>query len=135
MYFGTGDAVPEDLKSRAAVARRARAKTNRSAACETCPALKRGCMILPPRVDERPRALVRFEEVAADGPQFTIQREKRLRHQSHRSCIGHCCAAWRELAHPLPNVCEDSSAVSLELQIPLNGIQAGNPEAAATCSE
>lgn len=39
MYFGTGDAVPEDLKSRAAAARRARAKTNRSAACGTCPSL------------------------------------------------------------------------------------------------
>jgi hypothetical protein len=39
MYFGTGDAVPEDLKSRAAAARRARAKTNRSAACKTCPSL------------------------------------------------------------------------------------------------
>ena len=33
MYFGTGDAVPTDLTSHAAAARRARAKANRSAAC------------------------------------------------------------------------------------------------------
>ncbi len=39
MYFGTGDAVPADLTSRAAAARRARAEANRSAACETCPSL------------------------------------------------------------------------------------------------
>ena len=37
MYFGTGDAVPADLTSRAAAARRARVEANRSAACETCP--------------------------------------------------------------------------------------------------
>jgi transposase InsO family protein len=37
MYFGTGDAVPADLTSGAAAARRARAEANRSAACETCP--------------------------------------------------------------------------------------------------
>ena len=37
MYFGTGDAVPADLRSRAAAARRARVEANRSAACETCP--------------------------------------------------------------------------------------------------
>jgi putative transposase len=36
MYFGTGDAVPVDLATRAADARRARAKANRSAACGTC---------------------------------------------------------------------------------------------------
>jgi transposase InsO family protein len=36
-YFGTGDAVPADLKSRAAVARRARVEANRSASCATCP--------------------------------------------------------------------------------------------------
>src|SRR5713101_7494891 len=39
MYFGTGDAVPADLRSRAAAARRARAKANRSAACGTCPSI------------------------------------------------------------------------------------------------
>jgi putative transposase len=39
MYFGTGDAVPVDLRSRASAARRARAEANRSASCETCPSL------------------------------------------------------------------------------------------------
>ena len=39
MYFGTGDAVPADLTSRAAAARQARAEANRSAPCETCPSL------------------------------------------------------------------------------------------------
>ena len=39
MYFGTGDAVPADLTSRAAAARRARGKANRSASCETYPSL------------------------------------------------------------------------------------------------
>src|SRR5262249_25226286 len=38
MYFGTGNAVPADLTTRAAAARRARVKANRSAGCETCPA-------------------------------------------------------------------------------------------------
>ena len=37
MYFGTGDAVPADLASHAATARRARVEANRSAACVTCP--------------------------------------------------------------------------------------------------
>jgi putative transposase len=37
MYFGTGDAVPADLTSRAAAARRARVAANRSASCEKCP--------------------------------------------------------------------------------------------------
>jgi transposase InsO family protein len=37
MYFGTGDAVPADLRSGAAAARRVRVEANRSAACETCP--------------------------------------------------------------------------------------------------
>jgi len=37
LYFGTGKAVPEDLLSRAAAARRTRVETNRSASCETCP--------------------------------------------------------------------------------------------------
>ena len=36
MYFGTGAAVPADLATRAADARQARAKANRSAACGTC---------------------------------------------------------------------------------------------------
>jgi len=36
MYFGTGDAVPADLRSRAAAARRARVDANQSASCETC---------------------------------------------------------------------------------------------------
>jgi putative transposase len=40
MYFGTGDAVPADLMSRAADARRARQEANRSASCETCPSLE-----------------------------------------------------------------------------------------------
>jgi transposase InsO family protein len=39
MYVGTGDAVPADLTSRAAAARRARVEANRSAACETCPSV------------------------------------------------------------------------------------------------
>ena len=39
MYFGRGDAVPAELTSRAAVARRARAEANRSAACGTCPSI------------------------------------------------------------------------------------------------
>ena len=38
MYFGTGDAVPADLRSRAA-ARRARVDANQSASCETCPSV------------------------------------------------------------------------------------------------
>ena len=37
MYFGTGDAVPEDLASRAAAARHIRLEANRATACETCP--------------------------------------------------------------------------------------------------
>ena len=39
MYFGTGDVVPTDLRSRAAAARQARVEANRSASCETCPSL------------------------------------------------------------------------------------------------
>ena len=39
MYFGTGDAVPTDLRSRAAAARQARVEANRSASCATCPSL------------------------------------------------------------------------------------------------
>jgi transposase InsO family protein len=39
MYFGTGDAVPADLATRATAARRARVEANRSAACETCPSV------------------------------------------------------------------------------------------------
>jgi hypothetical protein len=39
IYFGTGDAVPADLTSRAAAARRARVEANRSASCETCPSV------------------------------------------------------------------------------------------------
>jgi hypothetical protein len=39
MYFGTGGAVPADLASLAAVARRARVEANRSASCETCPSM------------------------------------------------------------------------------------------------
>ena len=37
MYFGTGDAVPGDLMTRAAAARLARVQANRSAVCGTCP--------------------------------------------------------------------------------------------------
>jgi transposase InsO family protein len=37
MYCGTGDAIPADLRVRAAAARRARVKANRSTACGTCP--------------------------------------------------------------------------------------------------
>jgi transposase InsO family protein len=40
MYFGTGDAVPADLTSRAAASRRARVEANRLAACETCPSVE-----------------------------------------------------------------------------------------------
>ena len=36
MYFGTGDAVPRDLLSRAAAARRTRVEANRAASCEIC---------------------------------------------------------------------------------------------------
>jgi hypothetical protein len=39
MCFGTGDAVPADLTSRAAAARRTRVEANRSASCETCPSV------------------------------------------------------------------------------------------------
>ena len=39
MYFGTGDAVPADLMSRAAAARRTRIEANRSASCERCPSV------------------------------------------------------------------------------------------------
>jgi hypothetical protein len=39
MYFGTGDAVPADLTSRAAAARRKCVEANRSASCETCPSI------------------------------------------------------------------------------------------------
>jgi putative transposase len=42
MYFGTGDAVPKDLLSRAAAARRIRAEANRSASCEICPSVVGG---------------------------------------------------------------------------------------------
>jgi transposase InsO family protein len=40
MYFGTGDAVPADLTSRAAAAHRARVEANRTAACQTCPSVE-----------------------------------------------------------------------------------------------
>jgi len=36
MYFGTGDAVPADLGTRAVAARHSRVEANRSASCETC---------------------------------------------------------------------------------------------------
>ncbi len=39
MYFGTGDAVPADLMSRAAAARRTRVEANRTASCERCPSV------------------------------------------------------------------------------------------------
>ncbi len=39
MYFGTGDAIPAELASRADAARRARLQVNRSVRCETCPGL------------------------------------------------------------------------------------------------
>ena len=39
MYFGTGDAVPTDLRSGAAAARQARVAANRSTSCEICPSL------------------------------------------------------------------------------------------------
>src|SRR6516164_1248450 len=39
MYFGTGDTVSADLRSRAAAARRTRAEANRLASCETCPSV------------------------------------------------------------------------------------------------
>jgi putative transposase len=44
MYFGTGDAVPKDLRSRAAVARRTSVEANRSVWCEMCPLVVRGRM-------------------------------------------------------------------------------------------
>jgi hypothetical protein len=37
--FGTGDAVPADLMSRAAAARRSHVEANRSASCKACPSL------------------------------------------------------------------------------------------------
>jgi putative transposase len=39
MYFGRGDGVPADLTARAAAARQARVKANRSAACGACPSI------------------------------------------------------------------------------------------------
>jgi putative transposase len=39
MYFGGGDAIPGALTAGAAAARRARVEVNRSAACNTCPAI------------------------------------------------------------------------------------------------
>jgi putative transposase len=39
MYLGTGDAMPADLTSRAAAARRARIDANRSASCASCPSV------------------------------------------------------------------------------------------------
>jgi hypothetical protein len=39
MYFGTGEAVVADLRSRAAAARRTRVEANRLSSCETCPLL------------------------------------------------------------------------------------------------
>jgi putative transposase len=39
MYFGTGETVPADLRSRAAAARRTRLEANRAARCETCPSV------------------------------------------------------------------------------------------------
>ncbi|HEX2462044.1 MAG TPA: DDE-type integrase/transposase/recombinase [Vicinamibacterales bacterium] len=39
MYFGTGDAMPAELASRAVAARRARVQANRSASCATCAAV------------------------------------------------------------------------------------------------
>jgi transposase InsO family protein len=42
MYFGSGDAVPGDLQSRAAAARRTRVEANRSVSCEICPSAVRG---------------------------------------------------------------------------------------------
>ena len=44
MYFGTGDAVPKDLLSRAGAARRTRVEANRSALCEICPSAVLGRM-------------------------------------------------------------------------------------------
>ena len=44
MYFGTGDAVPEELLSRAVAARRTRVEANRSTSCEICPSAVRGRM-------------------------------------------------------------------------------------------
>jgi putative transposase len=46
MYFGTGDAVPGDLLSRAAAARRTRFEANRSASCEICPSAVLGRMTM-----------------------------------------------------------------------------------------
>jgi transposase InsO family protein len=39
MYFGTGDTVPADRRSRAAAARRARVAANQSASCAACPSV------------------------------------------------------------------------------------------------
>jgi hypothetical protein len=39
MYFGTGDTVPADRRSRAAAARRARVAANRAASCQACPSV------------------------------------------------------------------------------------------------
>ena len=39
MYFGTGDSVPADLRSRAAAARRTRVEANRLAWWATCPSV------------------------------------------------------------------------------------------------
>ena len=42
IYLDTGHAVPADLQSRAAAARRTRVEANRSASCEICPSAVRG---------------------------------------------------------------------------------------------
>jgi putative transposase len=39
MYFGTGDAVPANLTTGAAAARRTRREANQSASCEACPSV------------------------------------------------------------------------------------------------
>ena len=64
MYFGRGDAVPAELITRAAAARRARAEANRSAACGDVPINRRGCMITDSR-PPKPRP-VRLEATARD---------------------------------------------------------------------
>jgi hypothetical protein len=75
MYFGTGDAVPTDLRSRAATARRSRVAANRSASCETCPVAPRGRVTLATG-RRRNRELVRLEAIGQEAATARVPRER-----------------------------------------------------------
>jgi hypothetical protein len=74
MYFGTGDAVPADLTSDAAAARRTRVEANRSASCERCrqstrPRDQRVLTVLP--TTRTPRARASESEVGRIGDRLS----------------------------------------------------------------